>query len=233
MKNICRFVLAGAVIASLASCKKDNYSAPSSTLTGKIVYNGEAIQVERNQVPFQLYQYGFGKVGAINSTFMQDGTYSAVLFDGNYKMIIPVGQGPFLSKELSPGVPDSIAVTLAGSKVMDIDVVPYYMIRTPQLTGGGGKVNATFKIEKIINDVNAKDIEAVTLFINKTDFVSGVDNIASANLNGTDITDLNNVNLSVSVPAISPTQGYVFARIGLKIAGVEDRIFSPVEKITY
>jgi hypothetical protein len=37
----------------------------------------------------------------------------------------------------------------------------------------------------------------------------------------------------VSVQAISPTQAYVFARIGLKIAGVEDRIFSPVEKITY
>ncbi|HEY1202225.1 MAG TPA: DUF3823 domain-containing protein, partial [Niastella sp.] len=28
------------------------------------------------------------------------------------------------------------------------------------------------------------------------------------------------------------TQGYVFARIGVKIAGVEDRIFSAVTKIT-
>ncbi|MEO6358908.1 MAG: DUF3823 domain-containing protein [Ferruginibacter sp.] len=233
MKNIFQFILAGLVIASFSACKKDNYTAPASTLTGKIVYNGEAIEVERNQVPFQIYQYGFGKVGAINSTFSQEGAYSAVLYDGNYKMIIPVGQGPFMSKELSPGVPDSIAITLAGSKAMDIEVMPYYMIRTPQLTGGGGKVNATFKIEKIINDVNAKDIESVTLFINKTEFVSGVDNIASANLNGADITDLNSVNLSVSVPAISPTQAYVFARIGLKIAGVEDRIFSPVEKITY
>jgi hypothetical protein len=37
----------------------------------------------------------------------------------------------------------------------------------------------------------------------------------------------------VSVPAISPAQAYVFARIGLKIAGVEERIFSPVKKITY
>jgi hypothetical protein len=37
----------------------------------------------------------------------------------------------------------------------------------------------------------------------------------------------------VSVQAISPTPAYVFARIGVKIAGEEERIFSPVEKSTY
>jgi hypothetical protein len=233
MKKIFQFILAGVIVTSIGACKKDNYAAPSSTLTGKIVYNGEAIQVERNQVPFQIYQYGFGKTGAINGTFAQEGTYSAILFDGDYKILIPVGQGPFMWKTLSAGVPDSLAVTLKGTQTMDIDVMPFYMIRTPQITGGGAKVNATFKIEKIINDVNAKDIESVTLFINKTEFVSGVDNIASTTLSGANITDPNSVSLSVSVPAITPTQTYVFARIGLKIAGVEDRIFSPVQQITY
>jgi hypothetical protein len=34
------------------------------------------------------------------------------------------------------------------------------------------------------------------------------------------------------VPAIVPTQNYVYARVGVKIAGVEDMIFSPVVKVT-
>jgi hypothetical protein len=59
------------------------------------------------------------------------------------------------------------------------------------------------------------------------------DNIAFTELGGGAITDPNNISLNVNVPAISPTQAYVFARIGLKIAGVEDRIFSPVQKLTY
>jgi hypothetical protein len=37
--------------------------------------------------------------------------------------------------------------------------------------------------------------------------------------------------LKATVPAITPTQNYVFARIGLKVTGVEDMIFSPVVKI--
>ena len=79
----------------LISCKKDNYDPPSSTLSGRLVYNGDSIGVERNQVPFELYQFGFGKVGSIANTFAQDGTYSALLFDGDYKLIIPNGPGTF------------------------------------------------------------------------------------------------------------------------------------------
>jgi hypothetical protein len=219
--------------AVLASCKKDNYEAPSSTLSGKIVYQGEAIGVENYQVPYELYQFGFGKVGAIGSSFAQDGTYSAVLFDGEYRLIIPNGQGPFKWKQTASGDPDSVLISLRGSQQLDLEVTPYYMIRTPQLAASGGKVTANFKIEKIVTDATAKDLENVTLYINKTQFVSGGDNIANSEIAGSAIVDMNNVTLETSIPSITPTQNYVFARIGLKIAGVEDRIFSPVQKITF
>jgi hypothetical protein len=39
--------------------------------------------------------------------------------------------------------------------------------------------------------------------------------------------------MSIAIPEITPTQNYVFARLGIKIAGVEDRIYSPVTKITF
>ena len=233
MKIRLHYIALLAICAAVLSCKKDNYEAPSLKLTGRIVYQGEAVGVENYQVPYELYQFGFGKVGAIGSSFAQDGSFAAVLFAGEYKLIVPNGQGPFKWKQTASGNPDSVLISLSSDKTVDLDVTPYYMIRTPQLAAAGGKVTAAFKIEKIVTDATAKDIENVTLYINKTQFVSGGDNIANAGVNGSDITDPNNVSLDVTIPSLSPTQNYVFARIGLKIAGVEDRIFSPVQKITF
>ena len=233
MKIRSQYILFIAICISVASCKKDNYDAPQSKLSGRLVYQGAEIGVETNQVPYELYQFGFGKVGAIGASFAQDGSYSALLFNGQYKFIIPNGQGPFKWKQTAAGDPDSLTINVTGAQTMDIDVIPYYLIRAQQFTAAAGKATATFKIEKIVVDATAKAIENVTLYINKTQFVSGGTNIGSTTIDGSAITDPNNVSLQVDIPAISPTQNYVFARIGLKIAGIEDRIFSPVEKITF
>ena len=228
------YIIFFAACISFAACKKDNYAAPQSKLSGRLIYKGDSIGVEQNQVSYELYQYGFGKVGGINSTFGQDGTYSALLFDGSYKLTIPNGQGPFKWNQTSTGTPDSLSITLKGSQTLDLEVTPYFMIRTPRITAAAGKVTATFKIEKVVTDATAKNIENVRLYLNKTQFVSGGDyNIAQVSMDGGAIMDPNNVTLSVNIPGISPTQNYVFARIGLKIAGVEDLIFSPVQKLSF
>lgn len=236
MKIKFRYIVLIAFCTVIFSCKKDNYEAPSSTLKGRLVYQGDSLGVERDQVPYELYQYDFGKVGAIGSSFAQNGTYSQLLFDGDYKLIIPNGQGPFMWKQTATGAPDSIAVSLKGSQTLDLEVTPYYMIRTPQITAVAAdtSVTATFKVEKIITDtINGKNIDRVSLYINKTQFVSGGDNIKGTDLAGSAITDLNNITLNVKVPAIVPAQNYVFARIGVKIAGVEDMIFSPLQRIQF
>ena len=220
-------------LAAAAGCKKDNYPQPSSMLTGHLLYKTDTIQVERNQVPFQIYQYGFGKVGPIGSTFSQNGTLSAVLFDGTYKIIVPNGQGPFMWKQTAAGNPDTVSVTLKGNQSIDLQVTPYYMIRNAGITVSGGTAKATCKLEQIITDANAKNVERVSLYINKDQFVSGGDNIAKQDLAAANITDMNNISLSVAVPSMTPTQNYVYARIGLKIAGLEDMIFSPVQKISF
>lgn len=234
MKIRSYYIISILFFAALASCKKDNYEAPSSTLSGALLYNGDTIRVEQSQVSYELYQFGFGKVGGINSTFTQEGRYSALLFNGDYKLVIPNGQGPFKWKQTAGGTPDSIAITMNGSQNINLDVIPYYMIRTPQLTAAAAKVTGAFKIEKIVTDATAKNIERVTLYLNKTQFVSGGDfNIAQASLDGSAITDPDNVSLSVDIPGIVPAQNYIFARIGLKMVDVEDMIFSPVQKLTY
>ena len=229
-----RYILLLFLVCTAAACSKDNYKAPAAILKGRLMYKGDSIGVERNQVPLQLYQYGFGKVGAINGDFSQEGLYSFSLFDGDYKLIIPNGQGPFLWKTDANGNPDSLAVTLRGSQTLDLEVTPYYMLRGATFTGGSGAVTANFSVIKVIADpAVAKDVERVTLYINKTQFVSGADNIASTDIAGADITDPDHVTLNVTVPATYPTQNYVYARVGLKIAGVEDMIFTPVVKVQY
>ena len=243
MKNLLKYSFVIGLGVFAFACKKDNYATPDLTLSGHITYKGETINVEKDQVPYLIYQYGFGKVGPIGSfsdpianqsvtpSFAQDGSYSQVLSGGTYKIIIPNGQGPFLWKQTPAGNPDTVTVDLSSSQAIDLEVTPYYMIENAQIAASAGNVTASFKISKIITDANAKDIDRVSLYINKTQFVSGGSNIAATDIAGSDITDLNNVSMSVTIPSITPTQSYVFARVGLKIAGVEDMIFSPLVKI--
>jgi hypothetical protein len=234
MKLKYHYMILMALIWVASACKKDNYEAPSVTLKGRLVYNGEAINVEYNQVPFQLYQPGFGKTGAIVGTFGQDGTYSTLLFSGNYKLIIPNGQGPFRWNEnASTNSRDTLSVNVTGDQTLDLTVTPYYLIKNPQLTVNNKVVTAAFGINKIITDANARNIERVTLYVNKTQFVSGGSDysIATTDLAGSAITDLNSITMTTTVPTITPTQNYVFARVGLKIEGIEDMIFSPVQKL--
>ena len=198
------------------------------------MYKGDSIGVERNQVPYQLYQYGFGKVGPISGTFAEDGSYSQVLYDGTYKLLIPNAQGPFLWKKTSAGDPDTLTITLHGNQVQDLEVLPYYMIRNPKIVGNGGSVTATCSVEQVITDpAVAQPIERMTLYVNKTQFVSGSDNIVTQDLPGSAITDPTHVSFQVSVPAVTPVQNYFYVRIGCKIAGVEDLIFSPMVKIQF
>jgi hypothetical protein len=224
-----------ALVFATTGCKKDNYAEPSITLKGHLTYKGQNINVEAAQVPFDVYQPGFGKSGSIRGFFDQEGAYSLLLFNGNYKFTMPANQGPFLWKELGGGKRDTLAINLSGSQTLDIEVTPFYMLREAKFTAAGGKVTAVLNAEKIVTDANAKDIESVTLYLGKTQFVSeNVDNrIARTDLAGAAITSLNNISLTVNVPSITPTQNYVYARVGLKIAGVEDRIYTPVTKVSF
>lgn len=217
--------------AVFTSCEKDNFTAPKSVLSGNVVYKGEPIGVEYDQVRLQLWQPGFGKLAAIDAPVSQSGSYSTVLFDGNYKMVFPKGRGPFMTIQKDAASKDTLYVKLAGNQQLDVEVLPYYMIRNAQFSGGESRVSVALKLEKIITDANAKTIERISLYVNKTEFVARATNIVVTDVAGADVKDLNNINLTATVPAIMPTQKYVFARVGVKIKDVEDMVFSPVQKV--
>lgn len=227
------YILLFMTVVMISSCKKDNYKAPEVDFTGRLVYKGEAINVQYDNVNFELWQPGFGKNGAITVTIAQDGGFSAKLFNGNYKLVFVENQGPFLWPKNANGAQDTIAVNLSGNKVMDIEVVPYYMIRNPAFTLSGRTLAASCGVEKIITDANAKNVEKVTLFVNKTQFVDRSSNMVFQELTGAALTNLSSINFSLAIPAIVPVQNYVFARIGVKMSGYEDMIYTPVTKLTF
>jgi hypothetical protein len=232
MRTIKYFSGLALIIVLLVGCRKDNYDEPSSLLTGRLIHNGEVVYVEYDRVSYELFQYGFGSVAPITGTFTEQGTYSQLLFDGEYKFIMRPNQGPFIWGN-SGGKPDTVTIQVNGNTTRDIEVTPFYMIRTPNLAHAGGKITGTFKIEQTLTGPNAKSIEKATLFINKTAFVGNSNNIATKEIAGGSIVDPNNISLEVNIPTITPSQNYVFARIGVKTSGVEDWIFSPVQKITF
>jgi hypothetical protein len=216
------------------SCKKDNYDTPAVTLQGRITYQGEPVNVSSRDVTFELWEPGWGKNGAITINVNEDGSYAALLFNGNYKLVIPPSQGPFRSIIDNATNSDTMLLQLNGSRTMDIEVMPYYMVRNPQFNLSGNTIAATCHLEKIITDANGRDIENVFLYLNQTAFVDGTNYIARTSIPGGAVAD---VNMSVAVPAsisangTTGSQSYVYARIGVKISGVEDLLFSPVQKI--
>ena len=232
MKTKVYYAIWAVVSLFFTACDYDNYDEPKSNLTGRIVYQGEPIGVSYNDVYFQLWEPGWQTKAPINVNVDQDGTYSAVLFDANYKLVFPGGQGPFMPVKNTSTNSDTIAVDLKGSKTLDIEVMPFYMVRNAQFTAAGRKVTGTFKLDKIITDANARNVERVSLYVGRTQFVDGRSGLPVKDVNAADIPDMNNISLSVDVPAITPAQNYVYARVGVKIAGVEDMLFSPVQKVT-
>jgi hypothetical protein len=234
MKRTFFYILCVALNLIINSCAYDNYDAPDTYLKGRIVYRGEPANVSYNDVSFELWEPGWQKKIPINVIVAQDGSFSTVLFNATYKLIFQSGQGPFTMNRNDQTNSDTLLIVLKGSQTLDIEVTPYYMVRNTQFSSSGNgtkKISATCSLEKIITDANAKDVEKVSLYISKTQFVDGRTSIANQDIGGGDITDLNAISLSVDVPAIVPSQNYVFARVGVKINGVEDMIFSPVQKV--
>lgn len=218
------------LIGILSACEKDNFNEPESFLTGNLVYNGTPLQVGVNEVGFELWQPGFGKLGPLGVSVQQDGSFSSRLFDGDYKLVFGGGQGPFRTKVLNAKQLDTLFVAVRGNTHVDVEVTPYFMFSAAQIALNGNSVEGSCQLQAIIPDAV---VERVTLYINTTQFVSNSNDYNIAQANSGDISNLGSITVSVPLPELSPAQNYVFARIGVKIAGVEDLLFSPTERITF
>jgi len=204
-------------------CKKDNYEKPTSILSGKVVYNKEAVGVRSAGVQLELWQHGFQLFTKIPVYVAQDGSFSASLFDGNYKLVRLPGNGPWVNNT------DSIDVTVKGGATIEVPVQPYFIIRNATVGKNGTTVTATFSIERI----NASQpLESASLYLGKTEIVDAVNNLRAAALSASQIGDITaTVTINVTIPATLTGESFFYARIGVKTAGVGEQIYTQPFKI--
>src|SRR5690625_4803975 len=231
MDKLLKMAMGFSLMVMFAACEYDNYDEPNLTFEGHIVYPGDASGVSDNDVGSELWEMGWEEQAPVNVSIDQDGSCSALRFSGEYKLIIPAGRGPFRSVTNTETQSDTLLVSLSGNTEMAIEVMPYYMIRNHNFSLSGNQVKASFSLEKILTSDEGAGIEEVSLYLSKTNFVDNRTSIAEFHIPGHEIESLAALQLEVSVPEMSPTQDYVFARVGVRIAGVQHSLFSEIEVI--
>lgn len=223
------FILFVGFALALVSCEIDNYDEPESFFTGRVVYNGTPIEVGALEVRFQLFQPGFGNLAPLDVHLDTDGSFSGRFFDGDYKLKFVDGQGPFKANYVNEQAGDTIFIQIKGNTEMDLEVTPYYMVKSSQFSATGNTVSGSISLDKIITGDEGREIEYVNLYINESQFVSNNDdyNIGRADV---EVSSLDNIAGSINLPD-DYSKNYIYARMGIKIAGVEDLLFSEVTKL--
>lgn len=214
-------MMASAVV--LTGCEKDNYAQPKSVLKGRVVHDGQLVGVRSNGVQLELWQRGYQLFTKIPVHINQDGTFSASLFDGNYKLVRLRGNGPWIDNS------DSIDVQLKGSMELDVPVTPYFIIKNDTYKKGENAVSATFNLQQVST---SRQIERVNLYVGTTTIIDANNNAGNSQKVAADLTDLTKtVTLTTSLSPALAKRDYVFVRIGVKTAGVGEMIFGTPQKI--
>lgn len=241
------------IMASMGmiSCSKDPYhTAPSSQFTGSLMYNGNAIGVANNgqggnvagkagnSVYFELTQPGYPLNSPISVVVNQDGSFADLLFNGSYKLSFPTGVYPFVVQDA-----DSLPVSINGNTKLDINVTPYYIFSNEafHLSTSDSIVTATFNITKVINDSNALPIGGVYLYISRTSFLDNNTNAATSSIEGSAISGLDNLQLTLKVPSDLSTYGatgaadqsYFYVRLGIQVGSLPQLLYSDVQKLSF
>lgn len=204
-------------------CEKDNFDPPASTLTGQVVYQGAPIGLRSDGVQLELWQPGYQQFEKIPVFVAQDGSFSASLFDGDYKLVLLRGNGPWEDNT------DTIDVQVRGATTVDVPVNPYYVIGNAGFSESGGTVTANFQISEASG---SRPLESVVLLIGTTAIVDANNNAASLSRPAADIGEPGQpVTVSLELPAELAARGYVFARVGLKTEGVAEMLYSQIVKI--
>jgi hypothetical protein len=145
MKKNFLYTCALFVMASLffASCERDNYEAPNSQLSGKLINSDTNAPVPSqtlNGGVIRLIQLDYSSAIAspINSAIHSDGSYdNAYIFSGKYKVI---AIGPFYYT-------DTLTVDVKGSTTLDLKVKPYLNVSATvgEVTANSIKLTYTVK----------------------------------------------------------------------------------------
>ncbi|MEL7589022.1 MAG: DUF3823 domain-containing protein [Prolixibacteraceae bacterium] len=221
MKKIFSSLILLIFALAVTNCEYDNYDPPASFLSGTVTYHNVPVGVRSGATKLELWQYGFALRKKIDISIDQDGTFSARLFDGNYKLVRLSG-APWENRT------DSIDVQIKGETFVNVQVEPYFIISGESFQKTGDEIKSLCTVTQL----GARRIESLTLYIGTTNIVDANNNVLSNTLNASSLTDLNIPKSNVLL--LSETlkqQKYIFVRLGVKATGIAERFYTPVKKI--
>lgn len=206
----------------LYSCGLDNYDEPKSILTGKVVYNGEALQLRGTdeKVRLQIYQDGYPNYSPIDVFVGQDGSFSAALFDGEYKMVTRDNNGPWVNAR------DTTHFKVKGTTVQNKEVTPLFTISGADIKLSGTTVNADFVVNQI---VDGREIDYISVLFNKTQFVDIERKLEGSEHSVNSVIGTHTYSLELKGKAVDAP--ILFGRICVKTRGVDEAIYSPVFRL--
>jgi hypothetical protein len=216
-----------AFMSMVLGCTKDNFDPPASKLTGRVVYQNQPIGVRSNGVQLEIWQRGFQLFTKIPVFVAFDGSFSASLFDGNYKLVRLKGNGPWADAT------DSIDVKVSGNTIMDVPVDPYFIIKTSTFVKSGSVITGTITLQRVNT---TKTLESVRIYLGSTLLVDPTNNTASTTVAAAAITDITApLTINVTIPApnsLNATRDYIYARVGVKTTGVSELAYGTPQQIS-
>ena len=206
----------------LAGCKYDNFEAPKATLSGKVVYQGNAVSVRNNGPQLELWQDGFALKSPITVNISQDGSYSAILFNGRYKLVRRA-DAPWQQQ-----ASDTLIVNVNGNTSYDVPVSPYFTISNDTFGKSGNNITARFVVNKNIPTAN---LELVRLYLGKSILTDQVQREFLVDGNVANIVSGQPTEITASLPDNLKDLDYIFARIGVKSSSAGEYYYTQVQKI--
>lgn len=210
-----------ALVLLIASCAKDNLKAPAFKFSGRVIAAGEATGVRAGGITFELWQKGYSPVARIPVLVGADGTFSALLYEGHYKMVGARGNGPWIDPV------DSIDVRIDKDMVMDFPVDPFFVIRDVTFQKGVGAVTVTCTVQSVNK---TRTLEAVRLYLWPNIVIDQNNNsLITSAAAPIDITKP--ITITATIPTALANQNFIYARVGVKTTGVGELIYSAAQRI--
>ncbi|SFU67148.1 Protein of unknown function [Pustulibacterium marinum] len=205
------------------SCENyDNFDEPNAMLSGRVVYEGEAVGVRNNGARFELWQDGYELNKSIEVYIAQDGTYSASLFNGEYKMVRIAG-APW-----EAALQDTLVINVNGGTTYDVPVTPYFTIENASFENQGTTINTSFTVNQVVEETG---LQSVNVYFGTKYLTDSNYNASVYHVDLETVTPGTANSIAIDVPENLSDREYVFMRIGVRSNSSNEYYYTPVEKI--
>ena len=222
----------------VASCEYDNYAAPQSRLHGYLEFEGDTLILSSHDSYIELWEEGdWPKREAIKVYFNNKGEFTQLLFNSDYKMVIPASVRPFVITD-SRFVNDTMRVNVKGDTELKISVRPYYVVENE--TYEFDKATNKMKAHCVVRPVEAKDaskMDIVRCYVGKSEgFIHGYHmTYQTYNANNIPSKSISDVQFNTAALAMNTVhqQDNLYCRIFVKVKNINNFVSTKTTAVPF